>query len=50
MMNTRKQCIKSRRRSLRFVISGKWFKEFVQAERENDLNVMTLLRSTWGFR
>lgn len=50
MMNTRKQCIKSRRYSLRFVKSDKWFKEFVQAERENDLNVMTLLRFTWGIR
>lgn len=47
-MNTRKQCEKSRKRSLRFIESGKWFKEFAHAEHNKDLNVMALLRFNWG--
>ncbi|MCY9220606.1 hypothetical protein MOF08_07730 [Bacillus licheniformis] len=45
---TRKQCARSRKRSLRFIKSGKWFKEFVQAEKENDQNMMELLYFQWG--
>ncbi|ATH91622.1 hypothetical protein [Bacillus glycinifermentans] len=41
-MSTRKQCERSRKRS------SKWFKEFAHAEHNNDLNVMTFLRFSWG--
>ncbi|MCY9290948.1 hypothetical protein MOF05_21605 [Bacillus haynesii] len=47
-MDKRKQCEKSRKRSLRFIKSGKWFKEFAHAEQNSDLKVMTLLRFNWG--
>ena len=47
-MITRKQTTRARKHALKYIKSGEWEKEFIQAEKDEDIDIMILLSLKWG--